>query len=501
MSMTIAELGERYREHTDARLTEIDISGKRRVITYSRLHELATERAERLAAAGVEPGHLVGIRAPSTIDWALWDLATLMRGAVVKAFPEDTEIPDPAGFIARHELALLIADGLTADCPAAIAPDALPGPDVVPDTAGRVDRDQVHSLVYSSGTSGKLKGLNITAKGSEYVINQFVEAYRLTADDSHLIFLPLSNYQQRLSLYCCLWLGADLTLAPYQRVFQVIRSERPTFLIGPPVFYDTALQLYRKTGGTSTLGEFLGGAIRFLITGMAPIRRETLDAFWERDVKLLEVYGLNETGMVAWNTEDAHRLGTVGKLLDAGHVRFLDDGEVILKRPAPQSSGYFELPDDGADETYRPDGSIATGDFGVLDDDGFLTLIGRKKDVIVLGNGRKVHPALIEDAFAGLDGIADIIVVPTPETGRLGAVVTTTDPEDAALPAKVRARIEEVNRGLDTHQRVVSVIFSARQLRSDPRFMTGNLKLSRASVARHFADTVRGAAAEGTGPR
>ncbi|MEU7576340.1 AMP-binding protein [Streptomyces sp. NPDC041068] len=501
--MNIAELGDRYREHTEARLTEIDISGGRRSVTYSRLHELATERAEKLAAAGVEPGHLIGIRAPGSIDWISWDLAALMRGAVLKAFPEDAEVADPAEFVVRHELALLIADGLTTDCPAVIAPGGLPGPDVVPETAGRVDPEKVHSLVYSSGTSGKLKGLNISAKGTEYVINRFIEAFRITASDRHLIFLPLSNYQQRLSLYCCLWLGADLTLAPYQRVFQAVKSERPTFLIGPPVFYDTVLQLHRKSGGSATLGDFLGGAIRFLITGMAPIRRETMDAFWERDVKLLEAYGLTETGMVAWNTEDQYRLGTVGRLLDSDHVRFLDDGEVILHRPAPLSSGYFEVPEEGADDTYRSDGTIATGDFGTLDADGFLTLIGRKKDVIALGNGRKVHPAQIEEAFAGVEGIAEIIVVPTPESGRLGAVITTTDPADEALPAKVRSRIEEVNRRLDIHQRVVSVIFSEQPLRSDARFMTGNLKLSRVGVARHFAETVRGAgaAAEEAGNR
>jgi len=503
VSMNIAELGDRYRAHTDAQLIEFDLSGGRRTLTYSRLHELATKRSEQLAAAGVEPGHLVGIRAPSSIEWVSWDLATLMRGAVLKAFPEDTEVPDPAEFVARHELALLIADGLTTDCPAVIAPDGLPGRGVVPATAGRVDRDHVHSLVYSSGTSGTLKGLNISARGTEYVINRFIEAFHLTASDRHLIFLPLSNYQQRLSLYCCLWLGADLTLAPYQRVFHAARGERPTFLIGPPVFYDTLLQLYRKSGGTATLGDFLGGAIRFLVTGMAPIRRETLDAFWERGVKLVEAYGLTETGMVAWNMEDEYRLGSVGKLLDPDHVRFLDDGEVIIHRPAPLSSGYFEVPDERPDETFRPDGTIATGDFGTLDADGFLTLLGRKKDVIALGNGRKVHPAQIEDAFEGVEGIAEIIVVPTPESGRLGAVVTTTDPADSALPAKVRTRIEEVNRRLDAHQRVVSVIFSTQRLRSDPRFMTGNLKLSRAGVARHFADAVRGvdAAADGTDHR
>ncbi len=498
--MNLAELGDRYRGHTDARLIEFDMSGGRRALTYDQLHELVTARAQQLAAAGVEPGQLVGIRAPSSIDWVSWDLATLMHGSVLKAFPEDTEVADAAEFIARHELALLIADGLTTDCPAAIAPDGVPGHDVVPATAGRVDREQIHSMVYSSGTSGKLKGLNISAAGTEYVINRFIEDFRLTSSDRHLVFLPLSNYQQRLSLYCCLWLGADLTLAPYQRVFNAVRSERPTFLIGPPVFYDTVLQLYRKSGGTATLGEFLGGAMRFLITGMAPIRRETLNAFWEREVKLLEAYGLTETGMVAWSTEEGYRLGSVGRLLDNDHVQFLDDGEVIIDRPAPLSSGYFEAPEEGPEDTFRSDGTIATGDYGVLDADGFLTLLGRKKDVIALGNGRKVHPAQIEDAFADVDGIAEIIVVPTPESGRLGAVVTTTDPADAALPAEVNKRITEVNRRLDTHQRIVSVIFSAQQLRSDPRFMTGNLKLSRTKVAQHFAEAVRGggAAVDGT---
>lgn len=500
--MNLADLGDRYRGHTEARLTEFDLSGAHRALTYTELHALAASRAEQLTEAGVRRGHLIGIRAPGGIDWISWDLAALMTGAVIKAFPEDTEPADPAGFLARHELALLITDGPTGDCPAVIAPGGRPGPDVVPATARRADRGDVHSLVYSSGTSGKLKGLNISTKGTEYIINRFIEEFHLTADDRHLIFLPLSNYQQRLSLYCCLWLGADLTLAPFQRVFQAIRSDRPTFLIGPPVFYDTVLQLHRKSGGDATLGDFLGGAVRFLITGMAPIRRETLDAFWEREVKLLEAYGLTETGMVGWSTQEHYRLGTVGRLIDPGHVRFLDDGELIIDRPYPLSSGYFEVPD-GPDETFRPDGTIATGDFGELDADGFLTLLGRKKDVIALGSGRKVHPARIEAAFTGVDGIAEVIVVPTPESGRLGAMVTTTDPADDTLRAKVRDHIAEVNRRLDPHERVVSVVFSEQQLRSDPRFMTGNLKLSRSRVAEHFAQAVHGAGESvgGTGRR
>ena len=257
--------------------------------------------------------------------------AALATGARLKAFGDTTEIDDPRAFIAEHRLALLIADEpVPADTPAVVRPGGAPAPGAAAPDAVVIDVDDIHSLVYSSGTSGRLKGVEISAKGTEYVINRFIDAFGMTGRDRHLIFLPLANNQQRLSVYLCLWLGADLVLAPYQRVFQAVRKEGPTFLIGPPVFYDTALQLYTKSGGDASLGDFLGGRIRFMITGMAPIRRETLDGYWSRDVPLLEAYGLTETGMVAWNTPDRHRVGTVGQLMDPESVTFLDDGEVII---------------------------------------------------------------------------------------------------------------------------------------------------------------------------
>ncbi|MEU5974461.1 AMP-binding protein [Streptomyces sp. NPDC047315] len=487
--MSLSSLTDRYRAHGTARVVEIDVSGTRREITQSELHALAARRAEQLTAAGVRRGHVIGIRAGNSIDWLTWDLAALAVGALLKAFPDATDVPDPEKFVAEHGLALLIADDpVPATAPAVVRPDGVPPAGAVPATAEVTDRPDLHSLVYSSGTSGRLKGLEISAAGTAYVINRFVDAFGLTGDDRHLIFLPLSNYQQRLSVYCCLWLGADLVLAPYQRVFPSVRRERPTFLIGPPVFYDTALQLYAGGKAGGTLHDFLGGHIRFLITGMAPIRRETLDGYWSRDVRLLEAYGLTETGMIAWNTEDAARPGTVGRLIDPEAVTVLDDGEVVIDRPAPLSLGYFETDGESAPEdTFRPDGSILTGDYGRLDEDGYLTLVGRKKDVIVLGTGRKVHPAEVEAAFAAVTGLAEIVVVPTPHSGRIGAIVTPADPGDPELRSSLRTRIAEVNHALDADHRVTSLVFSERPLRSDPAFMTGNLKLSRGKAAEHFA--------------
>ncbi|MFD0417058.1 AMP-binding protein [Streptomyces sp. NPDC127108] len=497
--MNLAGLLDRSIHHTTARVVDIDISGKRREMTQSELTALARTRADQLTAAGVRPGHVIGIRAGNSLDWLSWDLAALATGARLKAFGDTTEIDDPGAFIAEHRLALLIADEpVPADAPAVVRPGGAPAPGAAASDAVVIDVDDVHSLVYSSGTSGRLKGVEISAKGTEYVINRFIDAFGMTERDRHLIFLPLANNQQRLSVYLCLWLGADLVLAPYQRVFQAVRKESPTFLIGPPVFYDAALQLYVKSGGDASLADFLGGRIRFMITGMAPIRRETLDGYWSRDVALLEAYGLTETGMVAWNTPDRHRVGTVGQLMDPESVTFLDDGEVIITRDAPLGRGYFDTDGDpSAEGIFRPDGSILTGDYGRLDEDGFLTLIGRKKDVIALGSGRKVHPAEIEASFADVEGVAEIVVVPTPQSNRLGALVTPADPADTALRAHIEKRIEEVNAGLDAHERVMSLVFSDTPLRADPAFMTANMKLSRARAAEHFAERLAGAAGAG----
>ncbi|MCI4066851.1 AMP-binding protein [Micromonospora sp. R77] len=476
--MKLTSLIERYRQNTGAVVVEIDAAGDRREISHAELAEHAGRRAEQLRAAGVRPGDVVGLRAANSIDWVSWDLGALLVGAVIQAFPDDFPIEDVPAFTRRHGLALLVLEDTTHP-----GDPARPAPEVDPD---------LHSLVYSSGTSGALKGLRISRKGTEYVIGRFIDSFHISPRDRHLIFLPLANYQQRLSVYCCLWTGADLVLAPYQRVFAALRAEHPTFLIGPPIFYDAARQLAATSGGGTPLGEFLGGRLRFAITGMAPIRRETLDAYAAQGVPLLEAYGMTESGMIGWNTLAENRPGTVGKLIDPDAVTLLPDGELLIHRPAPLSLGYFGVPRETAEETFRPDGTIVTGDYGRLDADGYLTLRGRKKDVIALASGRKLHPGEVEAHFVDVPGVADLIVVPTPNSHGLAAIVTPTDDGDTQRSGIVEG-IGKVNERVDDQFRLTSVLFSARPLRSDPAFLTANLKLSRTAAAAHYAER-RGAA-------
>lgn len=487
--MNFKELIDRYADTTTAAVISIDTAGKRSAVSHAELAVLVEKRADALRAAGVLPGHVIGIRARNSIDWVVWDLAALETGAALQAFPDEMPVDDVDAVLAEHGLALLVAEGIEAAGHASVlAPEEPVEGHTVAEAARRTEIDGLHSMVYSSGTSGKLKGLLISRKGTEYVIGRFLDCFSIGIGDSHLIFLPLANYQQRLSVYCCLWTGTDIVLSPYQRVFAAIKSQRPTFLIGPPVFYDAMLQLFTKTGGEQSLAEFLGGRMRFMITGMAPIRRSTVEAFRAAGVELLEAYGMTECGMIAWNTLSRQRSGSVGKLIDPEMVEFQPDGELIIRRPYPLSLGYFESEADVAQETFRPDGTIATGDIGELDPAGFLTLVGRKKDAIPLGSGRKVHPAEIEAALAGIEGVAEVVVVSTPESNRLGALVLPVAPGDELVRQRIRDGLAAANRRLESYQRIASLVFTEQPLQSDPRFLTKNMKLSRPAATAYFAE-------------
>ncbi len=487
--MRISELAGRFGQNRDATIAAVDAAGRRREITHAELAERSNALAKALVSAGVQTGHVIGIRAKNCIEWVVWDLATIATGAVLQAFPDETPIEDADAFRTEHGLALLVTDDPPPSRhPLVLLPHETPTDARVPPTARRIDDADVHGLVYSSGTSGRLKGLVISRSGSEPVVDRFQEHFSRTADDLQLIFLPLANYQQRLSVYGCLWTGADIVFVPFPQAFGAMRTERPTYLIAPPLFYDAALERWAETGDGQSLGDWLGGRIRFMITGMAPIRRATLDAFWAADIQLFEAYGMTECGIIAWNTPAAHRVGTVGRFVDPDAMELAPDGELLIRRELPLSLGYFEADADTARQTFRPDGAIATGDFGELDEHGFVHLKGRKKDVIPLADGRKIHPAVVESVLARVDGIAEVVVVPRPGSHGLGALIMPEPPQDEPLRTAIADGIERINEEAEPHQRVTSLVFTERPMRSDPRFLTKNLKLSRPAAAAYFAE-------------
>ena len=197
------------------------------------------------------------------------------------------------------------------------------------ENTGALDDPDVLSLVFSSGSAGGIKGIVISRKGVEACVGPIMEAVGLKPSDKFLVFLPMSNFQQRLLCYAALWNDASIAIIEHTRLFDGLQKCAPTILVAPPVFFQMVhgqfnaypgwvKQGWRLLGrilglvpGTglrqslarmafkNLLGQF-GARIRILVTGMAPIKPEIAELFYRLQIPLCETYGLVETGSLTF---------------------------------------------------------------------------------------------------------------------------------------------------------------------------------------------------------
>jgi long-subunit acyl-CoA synthetase (AMP-forming) len=374
------------------------------------------------------------------------------------------------------------------------------------------ERDaRTHSLAFSSGTTGRIKGLLISRPGTEHLLNLYEAAFGHQDGDRFLTFLPFANYQQRMAYYFCFYHGVDFVYVPYKSLFKGLKQFRPTYVIAPPVFYEAARGM--TEGGvpiregddlrhgrlTVRLKELLGGNIRYLITGMAPIKRQTLDFFWNHDVPLFEAFGITEAGMVCWNKPGQIKLGSVGRPAEPESVSFSAEGEVIVTREALLSLGYFESSEEDARATFIGRNSVATGDIACLDADGFLTIVGRKKDAIVVRSGEKFHPEAIESDIQNDPQVKAAVVMGGEPLPGVAALVVVRDSKDGVVTEQIHRRIAQINASLPQFQRIRQVLFTDCDFTVENGMRTGNLKLNRRAILKRFEAELMSAGAAHVG--
>jgi long-subunit acyl-CoA synthetase (AMP-forming) len=409
----------------------------RRIITFEKgrvvkrdyltVYEDVEKVSARLIEWGVKPRMRVGIRASNCYEWVIHDLALLRLRAVSVAFTDDFARWSAADLCEKYSLSLLLVTAKD-DTVGRPKPDFVAYLDAENDGVKAIDRGEPPAdddfdrigLIFSSGSSGGVKGLILNRRGIEESVDAFTNAVVPRSDDCILLFLPISNFQQRLIYYAAFWYGFDIIVTEPSRLFHALKDLRPTILIAPPVLYETfetrfyGLPKWKRVSAEliadialktpfravrekiaralfSQAYETLGGRMRFMVTGMAPIKRSTLKFFRRMQLPLFETYVLIECGSVALNLPLAHKLGSVGRLLPRGQVELAEDGEIIVQKEHTVSVGYFECADGEADKTFIGNNRIATGDIGWLDRDGYLYLTGRKKEIIVTSGGEKVH--------------------------------------------------------------------------------------------------------------
>lgn len=492
--MNFATLLERARHHTSNTFSARRVDGSDHQVSIPALLDEVEALAARLKQAGIRSGMQIGLQAANGYEYVLWDLAAIRLGALIHAVPEDLSPEKLAALIQRHDAALWVCE----------SESALPGhryrvgladtwtdrPFIIDPAAGSLENPDLYTRVYSSGSSGYLKGLNISRRGTEALVSDFIADFALDANDSHLIFLPLSNYQQRLSVYGCLWAGASLRVVRHTSVFQELGTFKPSFIVAPPAIYENIYHVHgRGPQAASKLHAFLGGNIRFMITGMAPIRHEVLRAYNELGFQLLEAYGVTETGMIAWNTPAVQCIGSVGRPIHPEHVHFNEESEVLIRRPLPLALGYFDSAGSDGAQTFLADGTIATGDVGSLDADGFLYLRGRKKEIILTSGGAKFHPEELERKLAALTWVRHAIVLQSQRGQEVVAVLVT---DEAAAPADgaVDEAIRSLNQSLPSYMHISRKVVTSTVPSTENGMLTRNLKYDRKGIYRNFQQEI-----------
>ena len=489
--MIFDELFKQGRLHGSSTISSKLIDGEDVSRSAAELLDDAVALSARLLAAGIQRGMQIALQAANCYEYLVWDLAALHIGAVIHAVPEDLVAEKLATIAAKHSIALWVYEkeehvgafqhriGLGQT----FATSEIP----VDRAAIPLEDTDLFTRVYSSGSSGYLKGLNISRRGTELLVSDFVAAFELDSKDSHLIFLPLSNYQQRMSVYACLWSGASFRVVRHTAVFVELGRYAPSFIIAPPAIYENIFNLHgRSADAKQKLNTFLGGNIRFMITGMAPIRKAVQQAFNDHGFLLLEAYGVTETGMIAWNTPSNHRIGAVGFLIHPADVHFNDEAELVIRRPHPLSKGYFDSVEQDNTHTFLADGGIATGDIGGVDADGFLTLRGRKKEIIITSGGAKFHPEELERSLAAFAPVKHTIVLMSQADHKLVAVLVADNSDDADVIAGIDRGISAMNASVPSYMNIQRRIVTQTAPSVENGMLTRNLKYDRKGIYRHF---------------
>jgi long-chain acyl-CoA synthetase len=298
------------------------------------------------------------------------------------------------------------------------------------------------TFIYTSGTTGPPKGCVLTHGNYRAIIDMIAEAGEIRGDETIYLYLPLAHSFALLIQLAVFDLGGTLAYfgGDTKQIVPELQEVKPTYLPSVPRVFekiytlahgaieaqgpeeqaraDAAIALGVKVRNLMNRGEpvpaelqapfeeadeklfknvraIFGGRVRHATSGAAPIAKEILEFFWAAGVPVLEGYGMTETATAATvSTVENHRFGTVGRALPGVEVKIADDGEILVKGP-----NIFNGYHNNADASFGAvnDGWLHTGDLGSLDGDGYLSITGRKKDIIITAGGKNLTPANIEN--------------------------------------------------------------------------------------------------------
>jgi long-chain acyl-CoA synthetase len=523
-------------------------------VSWQAAGERVAALSRALLAHGVRRGDAVAVLSRTRLEWILLDWAIMSIGAVVVGlYPTNTA--SECAYILGHSEAVLafaedelqgdklasVREGLTTLREVVCFTD-LPAFEEEGRTAPAAPGEEIHeddlaTLIYTSGTTGPPKGCMLTHKNlvtAAVAVKSHLEA----ATDTVLLFLPMAHSFARIAHQSVAFHGATLALCTdVTRVPEALAVVRPTVLPAVPRVYEkihanTLGEIERAGGAKRAIGrwaigvggrssrlrragrpvpaslraqervadrlvfskvrERLGGRLRLGISGAAPLGVDVLEFFHSLGMLVIEGYGLTETSSsLSVNDPDDYRFGTVGRAVDGCEIELAEDGE-ILTRSDTVFAGYFKDPEATA-AAFTADGWFRTGDVGVIDADGYVTITDRKKDLIITAGGKNIAPQNLENALKASRFISQALVVGD-RRPYVTALITLDWDEVGSDSRDPQTLVQEIVDGVNLDRVRVEQIkrftILPRDFSQAEGEVTPTLKLRRKIVHEHFADEI-----------
>ena len=418
-----------------------------------------------------------------------------------------------------------------------------------------VTPDDLASIIYTSGTTGDPKGAMLTHSNFMSNIQVITGIVTLTPDDVFLSFLPLSHVFERMGgHYLPLSSGATIAYAesPFT-IRQNMQEVRPTVMMSVPRVYEAmherilnsvkegsptkqkifhwsvgvgskvsqAIQQKKRPSSMLSLKASIanklvfeklkavtGGRLRFFVSGGAPLSKAIAEFFHAAGILILEGYGLTETSpVICVNRPDQWKFGTVGPMIPGIEVKIAEDGEILSRGPHIMQ-GYFNKPSDTA-EAIDAEGWFHTGDIGEIDEEGFLTITDRKKNLLILSNGKNVAPQPIENQLKQSPYISEIMLLGDQRRTITALIVPNYDAikefaEEQQLEAEdmsallqtqevqrlIRGEINQYSADFADFERVRMFTLMEKEFSEESGEMTPTLKLKRPVIMENHKATI-----------
>jgi long-chain acyl-CoA synthetase len=404
----------------------------------------------------------------------------------------------------------------------------------------QVSSEDLATIVYTSGTTGDPKGVRLTHRNLHSNAVTALQAIPITHQDTLLSILPLSHSLPRMGDYYAALVTAGATLAFAKNLKELAKNlaeVQPTIIIAVPRLFESIHDgIRQKIRQKGRLGEWLlkgalktepgrlgyrladalllqkirqglGGRLIFAVSGAAALNPYLTWFFRQIGIKIIEGYGLTEASpVVSVNRLEKIKIGTVGLPLEGVEVRLGEDRELLVRGPNV-TAGYWNNPQ-ATREILEADGWLHTGDLARQDEEGYLTIVGRKKEIIVTASGKNVWPDPLEAALKTSRYILQALVLGEGQTQIAALIVpnwTTLDEfisakgisgnraeilKNAQIAALFRSELDRLNLDLAEFERIARFTLIEREFTADNEELTPSLKLVRRVIGAHYASDI-----------